>query len=141
MRTLLLDVHHLLGSRWLRQAGLACWLLAWLVAVVLLLTPLNVPGPDSADKLGHLLLFGALAFAAVAFCRDTRHLAWSAGFTLLGSYLLELGQLLVPSRRYEGMDVLANGSGAAIGFVLALVVVQVLQRAVRTAGQDGTQET
>ena len=55
MRTLLLKVTDVLEQPWFRRAGFAGWLLAWLLAAVLLLTPLDVPVPRGSDKLGHLI--------------------------------------------------------------------------------------
>ena len=132
----LLKVTDVMEKPWFRRAGLAGWLLAWLVAVVLLLTPLDVPTPGNTDKVAHLMLFGTLAFTAVAFCRDSRRLGLLGGMTLIGGYLLELGQLLVPSRMYDSMDAVANATGAALGFVLALLLARGLERLVRVARSD-----
>lgn len=138
MRSPLLKVTEVLETSWFRRTGLAAWLLAWLIAVVLLLTPLDVPAPKGSDKLAHLLLFGTLAFMTVGFCRSPRRLFLLAGLTLLGGYLLELGQLLVPARAYDNLDAVANGAGAALGFVLAVLLAQALERLAR-AGRDTMQ--
>lgn len=128
MPRLLRKVADVLETSWFRRAGIAGWLLAWLIAALLLLTPLDVPAPPGSDKLGHLLLFGTLAFMTVTFCRSPRRLGLFAGITLAGGYLLELGQLLVPSRGYDNLDALANGTGAALGFACAVLLSQAIGR-------------
>ena len=139
MRSVLTKVTDVLETSWFRRAGLAAWLLAWLIAVILLLTPLDMPAPKGSDKLGHLLLFGTLAFMTVGFCRNPRRLGALAGVTLVGGYLLELGQLLVPSRAYDGLDAVANGAGAALGFALAVMLAQALERFARPAARGAMQ--
>lgn len=118
----------LLDRRWFQRAALAGWLVAWAVVAVLLLMPIDVPSPRGSDKLAHLLIFAVLAFATVTFCRQPRALAGLALLTVAVSYLLELLQLILPTRSYDTLDLVANGGGAVLGFLAALLVSRVLER-------------
>ena len=124
---------HLLDQSWFQKAGLAGWLAAWLMVAALLLMPLDVPTPGETDKVVHALVFGAMAFTTIAFCRRPRTLALLAATTLAGSFALEAAQLLVPSRGYDPMDLVANGLGAALGFAAALMALRAVERVARPA--------
>lgn len=100
------------------------WRAICLVAVVgvLFLAWTQVPPPelDSGwDKANHFIAFAALAFAGR--WGFERHLvAWVAA--LLGlAVLIEIGQLYVPGRSADPMDVLADAIGIAIGMAMAWV--------------------
>lgn len=128
MPLLLRKLQSLLDQRWFQRAGLVGWLVAWVVVAVLLLSPVDVPHPAGSDKLAHLLIFAVLAFATVVFCRQPRALAGLAILTVAISYVLELLQLVLPTRSYDTLDLVANGGGAALGFIAALLALRVLER-------------
>jgi len=109
-----------------RRVRVMCALLwggAWAVVAALLLLPLGLPGPQGSDVVGHFLLFGTMAFAAVGFSRRPGQLAWLAAATIALGMVLEYAQGFVPHRSPEITDALANGMGGLVGYALALLVL------------------
>lgn len=119
---------NLLHSPLLARAGLGLWCLGWLVVCGLLLTPLSVRGPEGSDLAAHFLVFGAMAFGAVTFCRRPLTLLGCAGLTAAGGGALEAAQSLVPYRTFSIADLVADVLGVAAGFALALLVLQLVIR-------------
>lgn len=114
-----------------RQAMRLCaglWAAAWILVAGALLLPLGVSAPGRGDLLAHFLLFGAMAFATLAFSRRPRQLACLALATLVGATALEFAQGLVPYRTFDPLDGVANGAGALAGYVAALVVLHYVIR-------------
>jgi VanZ family protein len=100
-----------------------------LAAFVLSLLP-RVPMPEfqSGDKLVH-----ASAYAALALCwRLALPSRVRSSWVLLGVFMLgaviECLQGLTPWRQFEWADMLANGSGAALGLCLWWAAVHLLRR-------------
>lgn len=95
------------------------WLaLGWMLAAAvwwLSLTPSPVDtGIDQGDKIGHLLAyFSLMAWWGQIDMRANRLLAL---FLLMG-LLLEGLQGLTPARQPSGLDMLANATGAGLGWL------------------------
>ena len=107
------------------------WLaLGWgLVAAIvwLSLTP-SPPKVDfeQSDKVGHFLAYGSLMFwfGQLYVARKTR-LAYAVGFAAMG-VTLEFIQGWTGYRDFEVYDMLANGTGVALGWVAALLLPRFL---------------
>ncbi len=98
------------------------FLLGWgMVAavVVLSLIPLEVDLGDNRDKLAHFAAYGSLSFwFAMLIEGRGRELRVAAAFALLG-VALEFLQGLTDYRTFEIADMIANATGAALGWGLA----------------------
>ena len=68
------------------------------------------------DKVSHLLAYGALTFWWGMVYPQQRW-RWAAVLMLLG-LVLELAQALTPYRTLDYQDMLANGTGIALGLLL-----------------------
>ena len=110
------------------RIGLALWCLGWLVICGLLLMPIQVGAPSGSDLVVHFLLFAGMAFGAVTFCRRPLTLLLLALLTTLTGGALEMAQALVPYRSFSASDFVADALGAAAGFGIALIVLQVVIR-------------
>lgn len=102
---------------------LTLWGIGWLVIAILLLVPLSSPGPSGSDLLAHVVLFGAMAFAAVTFCHHAGRLLLLALLTIGVATALEFAQGLVPYRSFDLLDLLADAIGCAFGYAAALIVL------------------
>ncbi|MBL8306050.1 MAG: VanZ family protein [Rubrivivax sp.] len=73
------------------------------------------PGFTGADKIEHLLAFGAMACTgALGFST-----LWPVAASLLGyGVFIEVVQLWIPGREASVADVLADAAGIALGFAL-----------------------
>lgn len=112
-----------------RRVCASLWALAWLAVAGLMLMPLpSLPTPDRTDLLVHFAIFGILSSTTVSFCHRAGRLTSLAAATAVGATGLELAQTLVPYRSFDLVDMLANVTGIAVGYALALLV---LQRVVR----------
>jgi VanZ family protein len=113
------------------RARLACaliWGLAWLAVAALMLMPVRAPAPAGSDLVVHFLVFGAMAFAAVAFSRHPGRLAGFAIMTIALGAALEYAQSFVPYRSPAIADAVADGVGALAGYALALLVLYLVIR-------------
>ncbi len=89
------------------------------------LWPLTAPVAPGGDKLHHFVGYGVLALLGMWAVRRP----WPVwiGATLMG-IAVEFAQLLTPFRQFEALDMLANGSGAALGVLLWLLAALALRR-------------
>lgn len=90
------------------------------------------------DKVGHFVLYGALAFAASLVVKN-RISAFAAAFLL---FILGIGdeyrQLFVGGRNFDLADILANTGGICAGLLTAFVVLRSVTGApVETCGSAG----
>lgn len=113
-----------LSSRRHARLALLLWCLAWPGIVLALLMPLRSGMIVHADILMHFLLFGAMAFGAVGFSRNTAQFVVFTILTIVTSLSLECAQALMPHRSADVLDGLANTLGAATGAVVALATWQ-----------------
>ncbi len=81
------------------------------------------------DKANHVGAFAALSFVAYFASRDRPRatLGLCMGLVLLGA-LIEWGQMYVPGRYAEALDLLADTVGIAIGLSIALPLARLLDR-------------
>ena len=87
--------------------------------VVLSLIPLEVDLGDNRDKLAHFAAYGGLSFWFGMLIEGRgRELRIAAAFALLG-VALEFLQGLTDYRTFEVADMIANATGAALGWGLA----------------------
>ena len=96
--------------------------LAWAVLIAILSL---LPGPDlpplppypGADKVAHAAMYLVLGFLLAWSLHSPSHLALMVIVLLIGlyGYSLEVGQLYVPGRSYDLLDVLANLAGGGLG--------------------------
>lgn len=102
--------------------GLIWWrLVSWLLVatvVVLSLTPQPIAIPvDQGDKWGHAMAYAALMLWFVQLYARPAH--WRVGLGLLAlGVLMECAQGLTASRHFDYYDMLANGSGVFLGWLL-----------------------
>lgn len=98
------------------------FLLGWgmVVAVVVLsLIPLDLDLGGGRDKLAHFAAYGGLSFWFGMLIEGRgRELRIAAAFALLG-VVLEFLQGLTDYRTFEVADMIANATGAALGWGLA----------------------
>ena len=104
------------------------WLRLWRALLVLLMAAVLVlalmPSPPPSidtgwDKLNHVLAFSTLAVAGRFSFPGARTPVWLLiGGLLAFGVLIELLQMLVPTRSAEVADVLADGVGIAVGLVV-----------------------
>jgi len=98
------------------------FLLGWgMVAavVVLSLIPLDLDLGNNRDKLAHLAAYGGLSFwFGILIDGRGRELRIAVAFALMG-VALEFLQALTPYRTFEVADMIANATGAALGWGLA----------------------
>jgi len=93
-------------------------LLFSIVYLSLTSTPVAMPNFKLADKLGHLLAYGLLMFwFGQLYPSWSRQVRWFIGFCLMG-VILEVLQGLGGDRYFEYADMLANATGAALGWWL-----------------------
>jgi len=102
------------------------WLLpiSWVVIIAYLsfipLDQLNLPKALSLDKIFHLGVYAILVlFFGFPLKPFSRPFYWSIGFTILFGLSIEFIQhYLIPNRRGDVYDVLANLLGVALGVIL-----------------------
>lgn len=109
------------------------WFAAGLLLAVLVAIASLAPGGDAplpfahADKLVHLVMHGLLAgwFA----CLPSRRRAVQGLLLALLAYgaLLEIGQLFVPGRDFDLLDLGANAAGTAAGLSASWLIWNPLQ--------------
>ena len=101
----------------------AVLLVAWAVVLTrATLTPVLVPTPalfPHADKLMHGI--GWFVLGALAGCLSPPGLARLLAFVLATTFgfFIEVGQIFVPTRHFEALDLLADAVGSALGVALA----------------------
>ena len=88
-------------------------------------------GAVSADKLLHALLFGLCGWALVRGWMSSAR-RWLVFYVpvLAFAALTEVVQHFVPGRGADPLDLLADGVGAAVGMIVALVQIRRNRRAV-----------
>ena len=98
------------------------FLLGWgmvVTVVVLSLIPLDVDLGNNRDKLAHFAAYGGLSFwFGMLIDGRGRELRVAVAFALLG-VALEFLQGLTDYRTFEIADMIANATGAALGWGLA----------------------
>lgn len=110
-------------SRAFRLYQVAAWhqfIVLTAIATYLLLTPL--PGAvfqSSNDKLLHVIGWMGLTLSLRIAWPTLRFHYWAVMAVFLYSVLLELLQNLVPQRHFSVLDLLANGAGVILGYILA----------------------
>lgn len=74
----------------------------------------------SNDKLGHFIAYSTLAFFALRSFHliTNRRVLEVLLMVILFGLLMELGQLFVPGRSFSKMDIVANISGALLGWII-----------------------
>lgn len=87
-----------------------------------------------ADKVGHFLLFGSLAFL-LNMALNCRRYTLLDKEVLLGSLIVlcvvtleELSQLFIPARTFDITDFMYDGVGIFVGGYLAVIVLLVQKR-------------
>lgn len=97
-------------------------LLGWgmVVAVVVLsLIPLEVDLQEGRDKVAHVIAYGSMTFwFAMLFRGWARQLGVALAFVAMG-VAIEYLQRMTGYRTFDVADMIANGIGAALGWVLA----------------------
>jgi VanZ family protein len=107
-------------ARWARIRIIAFWwLLALIVAGSLIPAP-YVPQTGISDKLGHALGYGLLAVLGL-YAYPRRGVMVLFGVFGLGVGL-EAAQAFTPTRSFEWLDIVANGAGVLLGFLVVAVV-------------------
>ena len=99
-----------------------------LISVVTCLMLMRMPVADQVstlywDKLAHAVGWCGLYLSLRFAIRGSRYL-WISAVLLFGySVLLEFIQALVPTRHFEGYDILANGIGVLTGIIVIVCIV------------------
>jgi VanZ family protein len=115
------------GHLILRLLAFLAWCAAWLGVVWAMLDPAPPPVGGLSDKVIHFLSFVAVSLATVTFCRTLRQFVLAGLWCVLAGIGLEVAQRLTATRRFEWADMAANLSGTAVGIVLAVLLLLVLQ--------------
>ncbi len=119
----------------LRPVALVVWCGAWLILTVFLLSPPEaVPAEGElfrSDGLAHAAAFAAITASAAVFCRTISALAVVAALVFVGGGLLEWAQLFLPERSASFPDLVANGYGGVVGFLLGTLWILVRRRVFR----------
>ena len=113
-----------------RHLLLGGWLGAWAILAWLSWTPTGLPGGVS-DKTVHFLVYFLMSGVAFSFARSHGALALIALATFALSAVLEYGQSFFPYRQFDYADLLANGGGAAAGWLLASLILALAMRPAR----------
>lgn len=106
----------------------------WLIVLAIAafsLTPQqpNVGGLEINDKLGHSLAYAiGMGWFASLYPGRPRRVRYAVFFIALG-IALEFAQSFTPHRQFDLFDMLANGIGVAVGYILGQPVLQPLDRA------------
>ena len=119
---------------WTLTGAIAAWLL-WMTlrpnqtvaADLALLTAQAIPAHLLIDLAGNVAVFiplGAALSLALGGKLATRRLLLAVGLGSFFSLLIELGQLLVPSRMTALDDWLLNTAGTAIGALVGLILAR-----------------
>ena len=114
----------------MRHLLLGGWLGAWAILAWLSWTPTGLPGGVS-DKTVHFLVYFLMSGVAFSFARSHGALALIALATFALSAVLEYGQSFFPYRQFDYGDLLANGGGAAAGWLLASLILALAMRPAR----------
>ena len=109
----------------------AVWLtLGWGLVVTIVWLSLTPSPPkvdfEQSDKVGHFLAYGSLMlwFSQLYIALRTR-LAYAAGFASIG-VALEFIQGWTGYRTFDVFDMLASGTGVALGWAAALILPRLL---------------
>jgi hypothetical protein len=99
------------------------WRIVWTSMLIVVVTGSLLPGDSPVmEKLDSLAVNDNLRRARV--CATLHETATKLGaflaFVAIMGVLLELGQLFVPGRTCDFYDVLADGAGILVGFLLGL---------------------
>ena len=90
----------------------------WVVYLSLTPYPISVP-VETGDKVGHVLAYAVLMlWFAQLYSGSGRRLALALALVALGVGL-EFAQLVTDFRTFELADMLADGIGAAVGWLVA----------------------
>jgi VanZ family protein len=109
--------------RLLLTARIALLLGVVAVSVLSLIPSDELPEVTLSDKIQHGLAYMALAAVGVAaFADRTARLSIAAGLFVLGM-VLEALQRFVPGRYFDVWDMVANGAGVVLGYVVMLIVM------------------
>lgn len=112
-------IHSLLHAAPKRALWRALLALLMLAVCFLAFTP-RAPGLDfeNADKWQHLAAFTCLTVCAALSMRPGWRRALAAGMAMLAfGVFIEAVQMHLPARSAEGLDVLADGAGIALGML------------------------
>ena len=120
-------LRRLLSEAHLRPIFFLLWCLGWAVVATLSLVPLAAHGLPGGDKVAHASAYAVMAAGAVTFCRGPGRLALLALFAAAVGAVVEVAQGYV-GRQVDDLDALANGVGAALGYLIALAALVVLRR-------------
>lgn len=111
--------------------------LAAVILVLALMPPSGGSGLFGWDKADHVAAFSALAFCGVYGLRGrpgSRTALW-VGLLALG-IAIEWGQMFIPGRSSDWVDVVADAAGIAFGMALAQGLAVKLDRRTRPRPDD-----
>lgn len=93
------------------------------------------------DALDNVLLFLPIGFFAALWWRSKpRPVGWAAGLAFSASFVIEMGQLVLPINRAASIhDVLFNTLGGLAGGMVAILVLQVVERSGHSAEVLGSE--
>lgn len=111
------------------------WMAIWLFGIALcislsLLPPIEMPGPQDSDKLGHALAYFTLsAWAMMLFRTRAAHVLVVLALFLLGSTIEFAQANFTTTRHGDIQDVYANTFGILVGLALSFTpLCRLLQR-------------
>jgi VanZ family protein len=76
---------------------------------------------EAPDKFLHLICWMVLLISLRIAMPRVRNFPWIALGLFAYSTLVEFGQMLVPGRFFSGGDIVANGVGVALGYLVVVV--------------------
>lgn len=104
----------------LRRLAFLAWWLGWAVLLAVTWRPQPEMPLALSDKAWHVLGFALMTATAVGFAHERHRLLGWSGVALAMGGLVELGQMFVPSRAPDLLDLAADALGVLLGLALAL---------------------
>ncbi len=98
------------------------------ITVLSLLPPKSAPDMRTNDKVGHFIAYAVLSLNTGLWLFNIKKHAYSLVILISYGALMEFFQGFVPGRDPSFLDMVANGTGVLIGFVLHLVVQLFISR-------------
>ena len=102
-------------KRWARIRIIAFWWFAALIITASLIPAGHIPQSGLSDKSGHVLAYTILTVLGL-YAYPGHALKVLLGVCAIG-LAVEVTQYITPTRHFEWLDIVANGTGLLLGFL------------------------